>query len=70
MAKDEICNQHSMMLQMVKDVRDDTDKQWTEINRIKNRPPIWCTAVIALLSGLLGSVLTYAALVVRLAHTT
>jgi len=65
----EICKQHSGLMQMVKDVKEDTSKQWTEIDRIKNRPPIWCTAVIALLSGLLGSVLTYAALATRLAQT-
>lgn len=65
MAKEE-CQAHSGLVQMIKDVRDDTDKQWTEINHIKNRPPIWCTAVIALLSGLLGSVITYAALAVRI----
>lgn len=65
----EVCKQHSGLLQMVTDVKDDTDKQWTEINHIKNRPPIWCTAVIAILSGLLGSVLTYAALAVRIAET-
>lgn len=60
------CNQHSGLVQMITDVKDDTSKQWDEINRIKNRPPVWCTAVIAVLSGLLGSVLTYAALVVRI----
>lgn len=65
----EMCKQHSGLLQMIADVRDDTDKQWTEINGIKNRPPIWCTAVIALLTGLLGSVLTYAALATRLVQT-
>jgi len=62
----DVCKEHSGILQMVKDVRDDTNKQWTEINHIKNRPPVWCTAVIALLSGLLGSALTYAALVGKL----
>jgi len=51
---------------MVTDVKDDTGKQWDKIDHIKNRPPIWCTAVIALLTGLLGSVLTYAALVSKL----
>lgn len=63
----EVCKEHSGLVQMVKDVRDDTDKQWTEINHIKNRPPVWCTVVIAILSGGLGSVLTYAALAVRIA---
>ena len=66
---DEICKEHSGLVQMVKDVRDDTDKQWIEINHIKNRPPIWCTAVIAILSGLLGSIITYATLAVRVAQT-
>lgn len=62
----EMCKQHSGLVQRITDVKDDTDKQWAEINRIKNRPPIWCTAVIAILSGLLGSILTYAALVVKI----
>jgi len=66
----ESCKQHSRLVQMVEDVREDTGKQWTEINRIKNRPPVWCTVVIALLSASLGSVLTYAALAVRVATAT
>lgn len=64
---DTTCKQHSGLLQMIIDVKDDTSKQWDEINHIKNRPPIWCTAVIAILSGLLGSVLTYAALIIKVA---
>lgn len=65
--ENEVCKQHSGLFQMVKDVKDDTGKQWTEINHIKNRPPVWCTVVIAILSASLGSVLTYAALAVRIA---
>lgn len=64
---EEVCKHHSGLVQTIADVKDDTDKQWTEINHIKNRPPVWCTVVIAVLSGLLGSVLTYAALAVRIA---
>lgn len=64
---DEVCKQHSGLVQKIEDVKDDTGKQWTEINHIKNRPPVWCTVVIAVLSASLGSVLTYAALVVRIA---
>ena len=63
----EVCKQHSGLVQTIADVKDDTGKQWTEINHIKNRPPVWCTVVIAVLSASLGSVLTYAALVVRIA---
>ncbi len=63
----EVCKQHSGILQLAQDVKKDTSKQWDEIDKIKNRPPVWCTVVIAVLSASLGSVLTYAALVVRIA---
>lgn len=62
-----VCKHHSGLVQKIIDVKDDTDKQWAEINHIKNRPPVWCTVVIAILSASLGSVLTYAALAVRIA---
>lgn len=62
----EACKEHSGILQMVKDVRDDTDKQWLEINRIKNRPPVWCTILMMVMSGFIGSILTYAALIGKL----
>lgn len=58
---DETCKQHSGLVQMVTDVKEDTKKQWDQIDNIKSRPPVWCTVVIAILSGLLGSLLTYAA---------
>ncbi len=64
---EDLCPAHSGLVQKIEDVRDDTNKQWTEINHIKNRPPVWCTVVIAILSASLGSVLTYAALAVRIA---
>jgi len=61
-----ICKEHSGLLQMIKDVKDDTIKQWTQIDHIKNRPPIWCTIVMMIMSGLMGSILTYAALIGKL----
>ncbi len=69
MTGNEMCKQHSGLVQMITDVKADTSKQWDEINHIKNRPPVWCTAVIALLSGALGSILTYAALAIKVAST-
>ena len=66
---EEVCKGHSGLTQMIKDVKDDTDKQWNEINHIKNRPPVWCTVVMMVLSGLLGSIITYATLAVRIAQT-
>ena len=62
----EICKQHSGLVQMIKDVKDDTDKQWTEINHIKNRPPVWCTILMMVMSGFIGSILTYATLIGKL----
>jgi hypothetical protein len=64
------CKEHSGLHQMATDVKEDTAKQWVEIDRIRNRPPVWCTAVIAVLSGLLGSAVTYAALVVKIFEST
>lgn len=29
-------------------------EMWAAINGVRNRPPVWATAVIALLTGLLG----------------
>lgn len=63
-----VCKSHSGLLQMVRDVRDDTDKQWIELNRIKNRPPVWCTILLMAMSALMGSVMTYTALISRLSQ--
>ena len=59
----DICKQHSGISQMVKDNKRDNQLQWKEIDRIKNRPPVWCTLVMMVMSGLMGSILTYAALI-------
>lgn len=64
----EICKQHSGLAQSIKDVKDDTDKQWTELNRIKNRPPVWCTILLMAMSALMGSVMTYTALISKLSQ--
>ena len=67
----EVCKQHSGLVQTIADVKDDTSKQWLQIDAIKNRPPVWYTIVVTLvmtaMGALVGSVLTYAALVVRIA---
>lgn len=43
----------------------DNEEQWEVINQLRNRPPVWATAIISLLTFLLGCSLTYAALIVR-----
>lgn len=44
----------------------DTVEQWTAINQLRNRLPGWATAVISLLTFLLGCSVTYAGLVLRM----
>lgn len=47
---------------------EETDKeQWEQIRRLQNRPPVWTTIVISVLTFALGSALTYASLATRLA---
>lgn len=38
------------------------DELWSAIDKLRNRPPVWATAIISLLTFLLGCSLTYAAL--------
>lgn len=64
----EVCKAHSGVAQMVEDVKDDTNKQWEEINKIKNRAPTWCTILLMVMSALMGSILTYAALIGKLSQ--
>jgi len=59
----EVCKQHSGMVQKLDDCSKDTSKQWLEIDKIKNRAPTWCTILLMVMSGLMGSILTYAALI-------
>jgi len=64
MIQNEVCKQHSGLVAIVEATKDETEKQWVQIDDIRKRPPVWCTTVIALLAGgigaLLGSIATYA----------
>jgi len=39
-------------------VLDEIKQLWEAINKLRDRPPVWCTVLIALLSGALGSTIT------------
>ena len=56
----EVCDAHSGVLADIKQLKKDTDEQWTAINQLRNRLPAWATIVISLLTFLLGCALTYA----------
>lgn len=40
-------------------------EQWDTINQLRNRPPVWATAVISLLTFLLGAATTYCAVLLN-----
>jgi len=67
--KDRFCNAHSGIEQKLKDLESDTKDQWTAINQLRNRLPVWATIVISLLTFLLGATATYAGLAVKVAQT-
>ena len=63
-----LCKAHSGLDARIKTVEDETMKQWDVLDKLRNRPPIWATVVIALLTGLLGASATYASLAVKIAQ--
>ena len=63
-----MCKAHSGFNARLEKVEDDTEKQWDVLDKLRNRPPIWATVVIALLTGLLGASATYASLAVKIAQ--
>ena len=64
----ELCKNHSGFEARLKERELQDEQQWTAINNVRNRPPIWCTAIIALLTFLCGCAFTYAQLANRLYH--
>lgn len=72
MAKEDqdYCQMHSGIIQQLENLEDDRKEQWTAIDKLRNRPPIWATVVLALLTGLLGASATYASLAVKIAQAS
>jgi hypothetical protein len=42
------------------------EKQWSAIEKLQSRLPLWATVILMVMSGLVGSSLTYASLASRL----
>lgn len=61
----ELCQAHSGIEQQLENLENDTKEQWTAINQLRNRLPVWATLVISLLTFLLGATATYAGLAVK-----
>lgn len=60
------CDAHSGVVAKLENLEKSDKKQWAAIEKIQNRPPVWTTAVISLLTFLFGCSLTYAALAVKI----
>ena len=51
----------------VDNLKDSDSKQWEIISRIQNRPPVWTTVVLMAFSGITGSALTFAGMLIKFA---
>jgi len=58
------CGEHDIRLQHLEA---NNKKQWEVLDKLRNRPPVWVTVVISLLTFLLGCAVTCAGIAVRLA---
>lgn len=52
--KSKKCGEHSARITNLEKTE---AEQWEVINRLRDRPPIWCTVVISILCLMLGAVL-------------
>lgn len=57
MAEDRPCNVHASKIDRLEK---ETEEQWTAINKLRDRLPVWATVAMSLLTFLLGCALTYA----------
>jgi len=64
---DTVCNEHSGFLADIKNLQESDKELWEAVKKIQARPPVWATAVISLLTFLLGCSLTYAGLISKFA---
>ncbi len=58
------CGEHS---EAIATLKRDTADQWAAIDKLRNRPPVWATVVISVLTFALGFTLNYAVMTARMA---
>ncbi len=54
-----VCTAHSGLLSDIEQIKASDAKQWLAIEKLQNRLPVWATAVISVLTFLLGAAVTY-----------
>jgi len=62
-----LCDVHD---EQIHRLRADTDEQWEHINKIEDAlrrlVPVWVTIVLMMMSGVTGSALTFAGMIIKL----
>jgi hypothetical protein len=64
----ERCSEHSGMESRMETLEKSDIKQWEAIEKIMNRPPVYVSAIYALLTFLLGAAVTYASMAIKIAE--
>lgn len=63
------CNVGVRNVQRIHTLEKESEKQWSAIDKLRNRPPVWVTFVIAGLSAITGSALTFAGIMSRISNS-
>lgn len=61
MTDSKTCELHSGLVTELENLKISDEKQWTAIEKLQNRLPVWATFTISLLTFLLGFTISYAA---------
>lgn len=61
------CPAHSGIDTDIANIKLDVSAQWSAIDKLRNRPPVWATVVISVLMFALGFTLSFARTASRLA---
>ena len=64
----QVCTEHSGMVADIKTLKMSDEKQWKEIDGLRNRLPVWATIVISVLTFSLGATATYASMAIKIAE--
>jgi NO-binding membrane sensor protein with MHYT domain len=67
---EKVCEFHSGVEARMDNLEKSDTDQWTAIKEIQKRPPVWTTALISMLTFLLGCTVTYASMAVKIAEMT
>lgn len=63
------CSEHSGFVESLKNLKISDEKQWTVIDKIEaalpKLVPVWVTIILMVMSGLTGSALTFAGMIMK-----